>query len=188
MTHKLRSLLTILSPPDDNMLYSRSADPAFHQWRLQTAVFIRSLNATADGEQQQSVAAPYVEAVVRQLEAEVGVLLALGTGGPSGVEDGGVAAGGSSDPPPPSPTSTSSSSSTLRRQLFDVVAEAIGLDADLCQQRAWYYVQYPTSTSGQRYGMPFDATEMETVSASSREGEATAGGGGGGDTHSRQLE
>lgn len=124
---------------------------------------------------------------MRQLEAEVGILLALGTGGPSGVEDASsVGPTGHRDTPSPSspPPSSSSSSSILRRQLSDVVAEAIGLDADLCQQRAWFYVHFPSSTSGHRYGMPFDAREMESVTVTSETASINSVGvSGGSETH-----
>ncbi|CAK7221493.1 hypothetical protein SEUCBS140593_004588 [Sporothrix eucalyptigena] len=167
-----------LAKMNDNMLHNRPNDPAFHQWRVQTAVFVRSLEEKGDGEQPSSVTAPYVEAVVRQLEVEVGVLLALGTSGPSGAEDSNGGPTGHGESSTSSPTSSTSSSSVLRRQLFDVVAEAIGLDADLCQQRPWYYVHYPTSSSGHRYGMPFDAQEMENVAATGELGGSSGIGGG----------
>ncbi|CAK7222236.1 hypothetical protein SBRCBS47491_004797 [Sporothrix bragantina] len=169
-----------LAKINDNMLHSRPNDPAYHHWRVQTAIFVRSLEEKTDSDQQQqqSVAAPYVEAVVRQLEVEVGVLLALGTGGPSSSEDANGGPTGHAEPSSPSPTASSSSSCVLRRQLYDVVAEAIGLDADLCQQRPWYYVHYPTTNSGHRYGMPFDTREMENVAAMADSSSSGMGSGG----------
>ncbi|CAK7246361.1 MAG: hypothetical protein STHCBS139747_007989 [Sporothrix thermara] len=159
-----------LAKLNDSMLHNRPNDPAFHHWRVQTAIFMRGLKDGPEGEQQQQqqqqqATVPYVEAVVRQLEAEVGVLLALGTGGPSASGDANGAPSSHAESPSPLPASSSASVSAVRRKLYEVVAEAIELDADLCQQRPWYFVHYPTSSSEKRYGMAFDAREMENVAA-----------------------
>ncbi len=137
------------------MLYTRAADPEYHQWRAQTAAFVHGTN---DPDEQRAAVLTHVETVVRQLEVEVGVLMALGTG--SGSNDGkgaAISTGGDA-------------SAVLHRQLSEVVHEAIAMDAMLWQQHPWFYVHYPMSSSGHRFDVAYNAEEMEPVSASFRNG------------------
>ncbi|CAK7266300.1 hypothetical protein SEPCBS119000_001955 [Sporothrix epigloea] len=148
---------TQLVKMNDQLLLMHPHEPAFHHWRVQTAVFVRSLEeSTKHDRQQQPTAALYIDAIVHQVQDKVSFLLALDARDTyTRLDARGNPAGNAK--------LSLSSASVVRQQLRDIVAEAISLDADLCQQLPWYYVHYPTTSSGDRHGMPFDPREMENV-------------------------
>ena len=67
----------------------------------------------------------------------------------------------------------------LRKQLHDIVMEAIRLDADLCQQQAWWYCHYPEvhseakRESAAREEVPFSAEWMKLLPNADPDPKAT---------------
>ncbi|KAH8202587.1 hypothetical protein TruAng_003298 [Truncatella angustata] len=63
----------------------------------------------------------------------------------------------------------------LRKHMANLVGEAIQFDADLCQQRAWWFCEYPGVTDRRnRYDIPFQSVSMKEANSKFDEADAHA--------------
>ncbi|KAK1779257.1 hypothetical protein QBC45DRAFT_412089 [Copromyces sp. CBS 386.78] len=131
----------------------------FHRWRCHTASFLATLPSEGD-------VRAHAELVVQRLEHTLWYTLTGGGGsGPTGTGNKSKAfrGGGGS-------RGKVGNLNNLRSGLVEIVLSAIQFDKDLCQQQAFWYCQYPTSTTGRdKNGTTrFDPQQMEALNGDSK--------------------
>ncbi|KAK3391790.1 hypothetical protein B0T20DRAFT_65191 [Sordaria brevicollis] len=131
----------------------------FHRWRCHTASYLATLPNEADVH-------THAELVVQKLEHVVWYTL---TGGGSAA----------SNKPKTSRSTKTNNFNNLRSGLLEIVLSAIQFDKELCQQRAFWYCQYPAATSPPKDNndggvIRFEPQTMEALNGDSKSVGPTA--------------
>ncbi|KAK3954144.1 hypothetical protein QBC32DRAFT_97342 [Pseudoneurospora amorphoporcata] len=135
----------------------------FHRWRCHTASFLATLPSEGD-------VRAHAELVVQSLEHTLWYTLTGGGGGGGGGGTTGTGNKSKASRGGGSSGGKAGNLNNLRSGLLEIVLSAIQFDKELCQQQAFWYCQYPTSTTGRdKNGTTrFDPQQMETLNGDSK--------------------